>query len=63
MMDYKATLNLPKTAFPMKADLPRREPECLARWESEDLYGLIRRARAGQRSFVLHDVRNRPCRS
>jgi isoleucyl-tRNA synthetase len=54
-MDYKATLNLPKTAFPMKAQLPQREPEHLARWEAEDLYGQIRQARAGAPLFVLHD--------
>ena len=53
--DYKSTLNLPKTTFAMKADLPKREPECLARWEAQDLYGQIRKARAGQARFVLHD--------
>ncbi len=54
-MDYKATLNLPKTRFPMKADLPNREPAVLARWQQEDLYGHIRKARAGARRFILHD--------
>ncbi len=54
-MDYKHTLNLPKTAFPMKADLPRREPEILSRWQAEDLYGQIRASRAGARRFILHD--------
>ncbi len=54
-MDYKATLNLPKTAFPMKADLPKREPDVLARWESMDLYGQVRNARADAPRFVLHD--------
>ncbi len=54
-MDYKATLNLPKTTFPMKADLPQREPACLARWEALDLYGQIRHARSGAARFVLHD--------
>src|SRR3989338_7517026 len=54
-MDYKATLNLPKTAFPMKADLPTREPGFLARWQSEDLYQQIRKARAGSPRFILHD--------
>ncbi len=53
--DYKSTLNLPKTAFAMKAELPKREPECLARWEAQDLYGQIRKARAGKERFVLHD--------
>ncbi|MBN1526719.1 MAG: isoleucine--tRNA ligase [Candidatus Omnitrophica bacterium] len=54
-MDYKATLNLPKTDFPMKADLPRREPEILARWQKIDLYGKIRASRKGKKKFVLHD--------
>ncbi|MBI2496149.1 MAG: isoleucine--tRNA ligase, partial [Candidatus Omnitrophica bacterium] len=54
-MDYRATLNLPKTSFPMKADLPTREPEIIARWEREDLYGQIRQARAGAERFILHD--------
>jgi isoleucyl-tRNA synthetase len=52
---YKETLNLPSTAFPMRADAARREPERLARWETEDLYGQIRAARAGRPLFVLHD--------
>ncbi|MBK1730599.1 isoleucine--tRNA ligase [Thiococcus pfennigii] len=55
MADYKDTLNLPKTAFPMKANLAQREPEMLARWEALDLYAAIRRARAGQPTFILHD--------
>jgi isoleucyl-tRNA synthetase len=46
-MDYKATLNLPRTEFPMKASLPRREPETLRRWEAMDLYGRIRRQSQG----------------
>ena len=54
-MDYKATLNLPKTAFPMKADLPSREPGFLARWAETDLYEQIRKARTGGPRFVLHD--------
>ncbi|MBI4004423.1 MAG: isoleucine--tRNA ligase, partial [Candidatus Omnitrophica bacterium] len=54
-MDYKATLNLPKTAFPMKADLPAREPAFIARWHTEDLYQQIRKARAGAPRFILHD--------
>lgn len=53
--DYKQTLNLPVTDFPMKADLPNREPQFLRRWEEEDLYGKIRKARAGGIKFVLHD--------
>jgi len=52
---YKETLNLPSTAFPMRADAATREPERLARWEREDLYGQIRAARAGRPRFVLHD--------
>ncbi|MBI2093514.1 MAG: isoleucine--tRNA ligase, partial [Candidatus Omnitrophica bacterium] len=54
-MDYKSTLNLPKTTFPMKADLPIREPLILSRWVSQDLYGQIRKARSGQKQFILHD--------
>jgi len=52
---YKDTLNLPRTEFPMRADAARREPERLARWEEQDLYGQIRAARAGAPRFVLHD--------
>ena len=51
----RSTLNLPKTDFPMKANLPQAEPRRLAQWKAEDLYGRIRRARAGRPSFVLHD--------
>ncbi len=54
-MDYKDTLNLPKTAFPMKADLVRREPEMLAHWEQIGLYARQRAARAGRPLFLLHD--------
>ncbi|NDG88206.1 MAG: hypothetical protein EBY15_09735, partial [Gammaproteobacteria bacterium] len=53
--DYKATLNLPATDFPMKGNLPQREPQQLAQWQSMDLYGKIREARKGQPLFVLHD--------
>lgn len=52
---YKDTLHLPKTAFPMKAEAARREPERLARWEAERLYEKIRQARAGRPKFLLHD--------
>ena len=55
MTDYKDTLNLPKTAFPMKADLARREPETLAFWEELDIYRKIREARRGRDLYVLHD--------
>ena len=54
-MDYKNTLNLPKTDFPMKADLPHREPAMLQRWADMDLYGQIRRASRGRPRFILHD--------
>jgi len=53
--DYKHTLNLPRTAFPMKANLAQREPATLARWEAMDLYGRIRKAAAGREQFILHD--------
>lgn len=54
-MDYKETLNLPRTAFPMKANLPQREPEILARWRNDDLYRQLLTANAGKPRFVLHD--------
>ena len=54
-MEYKKTLNLPKTSFPMRADLVRREPARLARWEALGLYGRLRAMRAGAPRFVLHD--------
>ena len=53
--DYKETLNLPSTDFPMRANLPQREPEMLARWQEADLYGELRRQRAGRERWVLHD--------
>ena len=53
--NYKDTLNLPKTDFPMKAGLATREPEMLARWQADDLYGQIQQARAEAELFVLHD--------
>ena len=52
---YKSTILLPETGFPMRGDLPKREPGVLARWESEDLYGQIRAAAKGRPQFVLHD--------
>ncbi len=55
MSDYKKTLNLPKTSFSMKANLANREPMMLKAWEKSDLYGKIRAARKGRKSFVLHD--------
>lgn len=54
-MDYKNTLNLPRTDFPMKADLVQREPERLAKWEKEGLYRRIQEARLNAPRFVLHD--------
>jgi isoleucyl-tRNA synthetase len=54
-MDYRDTLNLPRTEFPMKADLVAREPQRLQRWDQDGLYGQIRAARAGQPRYVLHD--------
>jgi isoleucyl-tRNA synthetase len=54
-MDYKATLNLPKTDFPMKANLPQREPEMLAWWAQEKLYEQIQAAGQGRPRYVLHD--------
>jgi isoleucyl-tRNA synthetase len=51
----KSTLNLPQTAFPMKANLPVNEPIRLAAWEKADLYGQIRAARAGSPRYILHD--------
>ncbi len=55
MSEYKDTLNLPETGFPMRGDLAKREPEMLQRWNQEDLYGAIRQAKKGKKSFVLHD--------
>lgn len=55
MSDYKTTLNLPETGFPMRGDLARREPEMLQRWYDDDLYGLIRAAKKGKKTFILHD--------
>ena len=54
-MNYKDTLLLPKTDFPMKADLIKREPERLAKWESAGLYWQIQKARENEPLFVLHD--------
>ncbi|WP_223669213.1 isoleucine--tRNA ligase [Kangiella shandongensis] len=55
MSDYKSTLNLPKTKFEMRGNLPNREPKMLAQWGKNDLYGEIRKARAGREQFILHD--------
>ena len=55
MSDYKSTLNLPETGFPMRGDLAKREPGMLARWTDDDLYGIIRAAKKGKKTFILHD--------
>ncbi len=55
MAEWKDTLNLPRTGFPMKANLPTTEPDVLARWAAMDLYGKIRAKRQGAPKFVLHD--------
>jgi isoleucyl-tRNA synthetase len=54
-MEYKNTLNLPRTDFPMKAELTAREPERLRKWEAEKLYEKIQEARVAGKKFVLHD--------
>src|SRR3954451_13164715 len=54
-VDLKQTINLPKTAFSMKANLPQTEPKMLERWEKEGLYRKIRASRAGRPTYVLHD--------
>ena len=54
-MDYNQTLNLPKTEFPMRAGLPKREPEFLARWETNDQYKKLMEHNEGKPLFVLHD--------
>jgi isoleucyl-tRNA synthetase len=53
--DYSKTLFLPQTEFPMRAGLPQREPEILARWNQIDLYGKLRETARGRAKFVLHD--------
>ena len=54
-LELKKTLNLPKTEFSMKADLPQNEPKWLERWEKMDIYGKIRESRRGAPSYILHD--------
>lgn len=53
--DYKSTLNLPNTNFPMKADLPKREPDFLRDWGDKDVYKLIRVKSEGMPKYILHD--------
>src|ERR671910_1357367 len=55
MPEWKDTVNLPKTGFPMKANLQTAEPEAIARWDAMNLYGQLRRARSGAPKYVLHD--------
>ncbi len=55
MRDYRKTLNLPETRFPMKADLPQREPGWLSGWQKSGLYGQIRKASSGRPRFILAD--------
>ena len=52
--DYKDTLNLPKTDFPMRAGLPKREPDWLARWEKMGIYDRLRE-KTGRKPYILHD--------
>ena len=53
--DYRSTVFLPKTDFPMKAGLPQKEPGILERWQEQDLYSRVRERRAGREKFILHD--------
>ena len=53
--DYNSTLNLPETEFPMRGNLPKREPEMLAEWEKKDVYHNMLRKNVGKPKFVLHD--------
>ena len=55
MSDYKHTLNLPETAFPMRGNLAKREPDMLKRWQDLNVYGNLRKQREGREKFVLHD--------
>ena len=53
--DYRATLNLPDTPFPMRGDLPKREPGWVKQWDDQGVYKTLRDARCGKPRFVLHD--------
>ncbi len=53
-IDYKDTLNLPNTAFPMRANLGQKEPETLAKWQALDLYHVVREKSKGKKKFILH---------
>ena len=61
MSDYKATLNLPDTAFPMRGNLANREPEMLKKWDKKDLYQKIREAKAGKKPVILELGGNAGC--
>ena len=52
-MDYKSTLNMPKSGFPMRAGLPKREPEMLKHWEEMDLYNLMLKKRSEEHTSEL----------
>ncbi len=54
-IDYKDTLNLADTVFPMRANLANREPDWLGSWEADDVYGKIRQSRIGAPKYILHD--------
>jgi isoleucyl-tRNA synthetase len=54
-MDYKDTLNLPKTSFPMRANLPQNEPKLVEKWQNDHLYFEILEANQGKPKFILHD--------
>ena len=53
--DYNKTINLPQTDFPMRAGLPKREPEFLEKWEKEDIYHTMMEKNEGKPLFILHD--------
>lgn len=53
--DYNATLNLPKTEFPMRAGLPQREPGLLEKWETDDLYDKLMQKNNGRPLYIMHD--------
>ena len=54
-MDYKETLNLPKTDLPMRANLPKREPQLLEKWEKEEIYHHLQQKSTGRPKYILHD--------
>ncbi len=54
-MDYDKTLNLPETEFPMRGNLPQKEPQILARWKDMHLYDMVQKTKQGKRKFILHD--------